>query len=1058
MASQRLNFGLPPCIPSSVQVWTELVLEDSFTYLREAPRGQSRQLPRADERPATNPAEAHESSETEGTEATRPSREEHDRDVVMSEEGATTVDDFEVDPNSDRRKRRKLTPAEGTCLKAKLTQEENGQEVAPANHEPWLRQLVSAASEVPDQQTLPPVTEDVYNEDGAPPVEPDQDRRSTLEDLPPTPPPQTAEESLEDHLDPPSTPDTMAKRAGGTLASTPKRPKKATPTRRSNRQSGKLAFKNGRLVASKQLTISYTNVSKDPTSFGQKIEAILKQEKAEKPEVVQEAQSSAFMIKRVATAKSPKQPKVVHPFFLGKAAPQKQDTALSDTSSAKDVTTQSKPVKSWNDLGLSNTKAIRAKDSQLVSVPWVPLELQHIGVDKPTVSHATVATDATRSKQKAQQVNISAQEDILNAFASKLKTALSANTDKSLHIPTQWRTTGKDLLQQVQKGKVNVQITPNLVDLQRRIMNDQSAFDKGLPAGPLDWTHAYAPKSTAEVLQPQASDFREWLKKLEVHNVQTKLSELKKNKRQGSPKKKGRKKRASDLDDFLVSDDEDDSKGASVKNAIIICGPHGCGKTASVYAAAREVGFEVFEIHPGMRRTARDIYDKVGDVTHNHMVQTNKASTPFSRASSVVSDSQDSVVEVQKPDPKQKSLGTFLGQKSVESIVASVEAKETASQKQVLILFEEVDVLFEEDKTFWSGVQTIMANSKRPVVMTCNSLQSLPMEELDVAAILHYQTIPIEAAVEHLVHVAAAEGHLLERAAIRALYISRGEDLRAALEELDFWCQMTVGSKMGGLDWIHNVERSDQNAAETGSRRIVSQDTFTQYINIVPDPHHSDQDLLAFAQNSLDVSIMEWQKNQSLLATEVGTNVGAKLKQLEEAENMASAHSFMDVCDDSILPMLSTAAAARSNRRKPITRIDISYHILNNADPSNMLRQDAFFAALEPLHDDMRTFPPPQGRTAASLDSNATSVVTEVAPFVRQIARQDQQIARQREEIDAGSQGSSGGPKRKTRAARAALEGGSVAGTRVERYLPKELELEDVVATGGDWMVDNMSI
>ena len=37
-----------------------------------------------------------------------------------------------------------------------------------------------------------------------------------------------------------------------------------------------------------------------------------------------------------------------------------------------------------------------------------------------------------------------------------------------------------------------------------------------------------------------------------------------------------------------------------------------------------------------------------------------------------------------------------------------------------LICFEEVDVLYEEDKSFWSGVNNLVEKSRRPVILTCN--------------------------------------------------------------------------------------------------------------------------------------------------------------------------------------------------------------------------------------------------------------------------------------------------------------------------------------------------
>lgn len=945
------------------------------------------------------------------------------------------IPEEDVDPNISRRKRRKVTPS---------LPEDIAPAAEPDDSQQWLRQPEAAASEETGEFTDAPMD---------PPLEDEAEFNHTSITA-------IAGEPTDSHAATPASPTSldgsldahhadvqksnMLKLTGGKLAKSQRGPKKETPPKpspkKSTRQTRNLAMKHGRIVRSLQLNIPYRDLTDDPASLAAKIDTILRQP----PQPAEAPPPLLSTIQHVQQAAPPAQSqKALHPFFMGKVSKQHatSDTASDSGKASLDSTEPAKvlkPATAWNDLIFASSKSARPKDPGSLPAPWPPLDSQRVPPLEPidaTSVELNLLNGAAKQKQDA--TRISQDESILNALAIDLRTRAAAGPE--IRVPQQLHMSGDKLLKELDSGLAVPSHGPKLETVRKQICQGYSAFDRGTTAGPLDWTHEYAPKRAEDVLQYDSVVLKEWLQKLKVHNVQSKAAQRQQKKRPA--RKKRPKKRGDDLDDFLILSDEEVDEGvAPVKNAILICGPPGRGKTASVFAAAHQLDFEVFEIHPGMRRTAKDIFDKVGDMTHNHLVQA-AVSAPLSRASSVPSEIGEQSDDGGEMDTTQKSLAGFLAGKS-SKVPRPAESKPTLEkellQKQSLILFEEVDVLFEEDKTFWSGVQSLIATSKRPIILTCNNLDSVNLEELNLHATLHYTRPRVDEAVEHLAHVAAAEGHLIARHALDVLYRSRGEDLRAALMELNFWCQMTVGSARGGLDWIYH-----------GSHRIVSKDTFYEGLHLVPEQQLDSEDLLAFAQASLDLPILDWELARPSITGAIEASPQERLRELQQADIAADFRSFMDIADEDLHPSLSCALSeALPDQRIEVTRKSLTqYQLMRPQHPS--ISHNELVRAFDPITDDNRTFPPPTGRTAPSLDGSALTVATDVAPYIRHIVWLDRQMEKVRGEIDVSSQGT--GRQRRTRAARAAVEGGNVAHTRVERWFPKDLDFDAVLATGGGW-------
>lgn len=525
----------------------------------------------------------------------------------------------------------------------------------------------------------------------------------------------------------------------------------------------------------------------------------------------------------------------------------------------------------------------------LIDALWPPRDLVHIRGGEQLETPALNSNPDDHKKAKSAVVTISNEENaLLTSTACARKTARQSleegGDDRTLlRLPGRHVASGRVLQtaidSQMSWSLPNSRSTANssipvIGNLREGLLSTFSAFDRGKYESQL-WSHKYAPQRAQDVLQigREAHVLRDWLRHLKITAVDTGKSskEDPRSKSKREKKQHKRRKKADKLDGFIVSSDEEASEmdnlsgsddelagdvtvqsqrtvirsgdicrgsphGADkqVTNAILLSGFPGSGKTASVYAVAKELDFEVFEINSGSRRTARDMLERVGDMTQNHLVHLLNESGESSRRPQSLGGSDD--------DGKQnKLMGFFKGppfksakwkEKASQKIpTPEPETKRKREQKQSLILIEEADILFEEDKQFWTGVLTLISQSRRPIVMTCNDESLVPTTEMSLHAILRFQKPPRDLAIDYLLLVAANEGHVLKRDSVSSLYDGSGMDLRKSLMELNFWCQMGVGSEKAGLDWILSIWPPEANVDQNGDRvRVLSLNTYEPYM------------------------------------------------------------------------------------------------------------------------------------------------------------------------------------------------------------------------------------
>ncbi|TVY92339.1 ATPase family AAA domain-containing protein [Lachnellula willkommii] len=317
-----------------------------------------------------------------------------------------------------------------------------------------------------------------------------------------------------------------------------------------------------------------------------------------------------------------------------------------------------------------------------------------------------------------------------------------------------------------------------------------------------------------------------------------------------------------------------------VTNAVVISGPHGSGKTAAVYAVAKELGFEVFEINSSSRRSGKDILEKVGDMTRNHLVQRSQAPVSVDEDEKRIDDAlaqdlqsgrQGTMNSFFKPkeDPKPRpSRPKTVPKKEIKD--QPLPKAPNKQQKQSLILVEEADILYEEDKNFWATILDLTTKSKRPMIITCSDESLLPMNALMLYAVIRFVPPPIDLATDYMLLVAACEGHVLRRDAVKTLYEGRSLDLRASLTDLNFWCQFAVGDVKCGLDWFYPRWSRGSDVDEYGETiRVVSENTYEAGMGWVSQDvleshqHYLDteEEMLHDACDGWQLDVGDWQEN-----------------------------------------------------------------------------------------------------------------------------------------------------------------------------------------------------
>ncbi|KAI8639612.1 hypothetical protein BD408DRAFT_421007 [Parasitella parasitica] len=404
---------------------------------------------------------------------------------------------------------------------------------------------------------------------------------------------------------------------------------------------------------------------------------------------------------------------------------------------------------------------------------------------------------------------------------------------------------------------------PNWQNFSSCVMLLESIFEKNCRANNINkqWNEKYRPQHLDGLLGERHNYryIKDWLHQMRVEPLSAPTFSADNSKKRHKKKhKKLVMQHDMDFDDeetFLRSltlfeddNDQDFMIGPSSKkelkkesmrsNIILLVGDHGIGKTASVYTIAEQMDYQVFEINAGSRRSGRDIMSAVGEMTKSHLVAFgNASSASTSSTSSLFLEKQYTSSSTATKTKKKKKLNPSLRSPYLTTTTTTkpmlkdfLVKKKTPSAlpvsspptKQSLILLEEVDILFEEDKGFWASVVELSQNSKRPIIMTCNDAKQVPVENMSLQAIIDMRPPTENELLAYLWLMCFTEGYTVDPADLVCLVAFLGRDIRQLIQTLELYAGQGIFGHYLGIS--RNMDMVETKSRCTPSRIAI--DTF----------------------------------------------------------------------------------------------------------------------------------------------------------------------------------------------------------------------------------------
>ncbi|XP_031390500.1 uncharacterized protein LOC116203005 isoform X2 [Punica granatum] len=245
----------------------------------------------------------------------------------------------------------------------------------------------------------------------------------------------------------------------------------------------------------------------------------------------------------------------------------------------------------------------------------------------------------------------------------------------------------------------------------------------------------------------------------------------------------------------LPDSDSEYTEEEGLKNVLLIIGPIGCGKSAAIYACAEEQGFDVMEVNASECRNGALVKQRFGEALESQWLKWSPGND--------LDPQKEQKCNSELPNSKIKFT---MGNEVIELIQVSDEDTSYDATKadkfamkengvlcdrrkvKPLILFEDVDITFLEDRGFIAAIEQIADTAKGPLILTTNNSRVALPDSLDRLEMSFAMPSP-EELVRHAYMVCAAEKLSIHPQLIERLVECFKGDIRKTLMHLQFWCQ-----------------------------------------------------------------------------------------------------------------------------------------------------------------------------------------------------------------------------------------------------------------------------